>query len=116
MNPVEINEKLLSLINDLGQQNELYSRQYMTYIEKYNQYKLEYAKSYLKNKAEMGKATINEIDAKTTIETAKYKLDADISEGLLKATKEKIEAIKIEIDTLRSILSFQKSELDRVEG
>lgn len=116
MVPAEINEKLLSLINELGQQNELYSKQYMEYIERYNQYKLEYAKSYLKNKAGMGKATINEIDAKTTIETAEYKMNADIAEGLLKATKEKIEAIKIEIDTLRSILSFQKSELDRVEG
>ena len=113
MTPIEINDRLMELLNELGQQNEEYTQQYILYINAVNKYKLEYAKAYLQNKADMGKATVNEIDAATTIQVADIKLDADIQEALLKAQREKLEALKIEIDTLRSVLSFQKSELDR---
>lgn len=113
MSPVELQERLMQLLNDLAQANEQYIALYQDYIDKLNAYKLAYSTAYLTNKANMGKATVNEIEAKTYIDTQGAKLAVDIAEGLFKAHKEKIDAIKIEIDTIRSILSFQKSELDR---
>ncbi|MCX7905002.1 MAG: hypothetical protein N2486_10905, partial [Caloramator sp.] len=73
------------------------------------------SKQYLINKASMGKATINEIESKTFIDVQNFKIDADIAEAELKACKERLDAIKIEIDTVRSMLSYLKSEYERIE-
>ena len=115
MTPIELMDRLERLLNVLSSANEEYRRAYEVYIKKLNEYKLEYAKQYLLNKANMGKATVNEIESKTHIDVQKFKLDADIAEGMVKAAKEKLDAIKIEIDTVRSMLSYLKSEYERTE-
>ncbi|KXZ40030.1 hypothetical protein SAMN05661008_01510 [Alkalithermobacter thermoalcaliphilus JW-YL-7 = DSM 7308] len=111
--PSQMQEKLLNLLNNLATANEEYLSKYIEYINSYNKNKVEYSKAFLENKIKLGKATVAEIEAKTILDTQKYKLDADIKEAHYKAHKEKLEAIKTEIDTIRSLLSFSKSEIER---
>lgn len=115
MTPIELMDKLESLRAELSSANEEYKALYLEYIEKYNTYKVEYAKKYLLNKTEMGKATVNELESKTILDTQKEKLEADIAEAMLKTCRERIDSLKIEIDTVRSMLSYLKSEYERVE-
>lgn len=115
MTPHELMERLERLLQDLSQLNDEYKEKQIAFVQKDNTYKLEKSKQYLINKASMGKATINEIEAKTFIDVQNFKIDADIAEAELKATKERLDAIKIEIDTVRSMLSYLKSEFERTE-
>lgn len=107
----EIEKTLLNLLEELKKGLNEYEKAQTEYIEKINEYKKQYSINYLKNKIEMGKATVNEIDSQTFIDTASDKLDADLAEGRLKAIREKNEVTKLEIETLRSLLSLRKSEI-----
>lgn len=117
MIPAELQQKLEEKLNELATANEQYKDLYLDYIYKQNEYKKEYSKKYLEIKANSDtKMTINELDAKTTIETANLKLNSDIAEAVFKAHREAMSTLKIEIDTLRTLLSYQKAELERTEG
>ena len=113
MTPLEIQNQLEELMNELSTANEKIIKSEKEYTESELNYKKEYAKAYLKNKTDNIKSTVAEIDQKTFLDTEEYKYTTNIKESIYKANKSEIEVIKIKLDTLRSLLSYQKSELDR---
>lgn len=113
MTPVQIQQNLLKLLNDLSTATESLIQCEKEYTEAENEYKKEYSKAYLLNKTSQNKATVAEIDHKTFLDTEGYKTISNIKDGLYRAKKNELEVIKIKIDTLRTLLSYNKAELER---
>lgn len=113
MTPLHIQQNLLKLLNDLSTATENLNQCEKEYTEAETEYKKEYSKAYLLNKTTEGKPTVAEIDHRTFLDTEGYKTIANIKESLYKAKRNELELIKIKVDTLRSLLSFNKAELER---
>lgn len=113
MTPMQLQQNLLKLLNDLSTSTENLTQCEKEYTEAENEYKKEYSKAYLLNKTKEGKPTVAEIDHKTYLDTEGYKTIMDIKESLYKAKKSELDTIRIKIDTLRTLLSYNKAELER---
>ena len=105
------------------------NREYEELVDKYkeqlikvaglkNEAKKKYAISFLKYRAEgeNGKKKNTEEEAKqlAILESFEENLKADIEKALADGMREKIEQLKMEIDSLRSILSAYKQTYERV--
>lgn len=118
--PSELEEILLKLISEYGAKIE--ELQEATIKEANAKIKLdiEYAKEYLNSKTqkkEDGKnVTDKEAEARAVIATSNLALEYEIAKVERRVVEESLKNISTQIDILRSIYSFRKTELERTVG
>jgi len=114
---VELEKKLLEKNQEYENIVDEYKTAVINAIEKRNEAKRQYALKYLELRAEQdGKKKLTEEEARQRayLETYDYQVEADIAKVTADTLYEKIEQIKYEIDSLRSILSAYKETYERV--
>lgn len=118
--PAELEELLLKLVSEYGARIEELHEAIIKEAHAKIKYDLEYAKEYLKAKAqrkEDGKAvTDKEAESQAIIATSELQLQYEIAKAQRRAIEEMLNNITTEIDILRSIYSFKKAELERTVG
>jgi len=114
-------EELERLLREKNHEYEMkvdeYKNAAVEAVKKRNEAKRQYAIKFLELRAEKeGQKRLTEEDAKQRafLETYDYQLEADIAKVLADTLYEKIEQLKYEIDSLRSILSAYKETYERV--
>jgi anaerobic ribonucleoside-triphosphate reductase len=110
--PNELMDEMQDALSDLGKDIETYSKQLEKLIGADNTYKETYATTYLNTKASGEKMTVTEIDCKVTEKLSELKRAADISEALVKSTREHMDWERRRIEVAQSILAFSRSELE----
>ncbi|MDW7998454.1 MAG: hypothetical protein RMI30_03255 [Thermodesulfovibrio sp.] len=116
MDFVEIENKIIEKNMELEDLVLKYREELLKYVELKCQYKLEYAKAYLKNKISdnpFSKVTEEQAAQKTLIDTYSLYLQVEVSKAIVDAIYEKIQQVRLEIDSLRSILSAYKETYER---
>ncbi|MGB4644537.1 MAG: hypothetical protein WBH76_01400 [Dictyoglomaceae bacterium] len=116
---VELEKQLLEKNQEYENIVDEYKTAVISAIEKRNEAKKQYALKYLELRAEQdgnGKKKLTEEEARQRayLETYDYQVEADIAKVTADTLYEKLEQIKYEIDSLRSILSAYKETYERV--
>lgn len=110
--PNELMDEMQEALHDLGTDIETYAKQLEKLVTADNDYKETYASMYLMTKASGDKMTVGEIDARVTEKVAALKRAADITEALVRATREHMDWERKRIEVAQSILAFSRSELE----
>lgn len=121
MNPVEVENRLAILGNELSTSVEQYSKLSEEEATASSKYDIEHAKLYYRYKIELEedakkygfKITKDDIEAKTLTDLEIEYMDMNLKGALVKAKDKLIKSIESKIDSYRSILSFMKEELNR---
>ena len=118
---VELENKLLEKNREYEELVDEYKDKLLEAVQKRNEAKKQYAIVYLEIKAggtEDAKKKITEEKAKQKafLETYELQAEAEIAKALVDALYERIEQLKYEIDSLRSILSAYKETYERTVG
>jgi hypothetical protein len=114
---IELEELIKEKNKEYENKVDEYKNVILDAVKKKNEAKRQYALKYLELRAEQdGKKKFTEEEAKQRayLETYDYQMEAEIAKVLADTLYEKIEQIKYEIDSLRSILSAYKETYERV--
>ncbi len=115
--PAQIEEEMQRLLSEYGREVEVLKDLAVEEAKKKIEFEVAYAKAYLLAKTERredGKLpTDKEAESKAVLETATLQAEYEAQKSLRRAAEEKINLIKLQIEVLRSIYSFLKSEFER---
>ena len=110
-NPQQIMNRLVELNKELANKNSELQELAENMAEREKQFKILYAEEILKMKNEGYAITLIRDIVNGRKGVAEAKLNWQVSEAIYGITREKIKAIVIHIDTLRSILTWLRAEM-----
>lgn len=115
MTPIELMDRLERLLNDLSSATEEYEQYCFEKEQKEQAFDIKYHQELIKAKTSKDKITAKEAESIAILAAEKEKFELQIAKVKEKVAKEKLNNIRIEIDTVRSMLSYLKSEYERTE-
>lgn len=95
---VEIEEEILRLLSVLEEETEAFERLAEDAAKKESAFKAEWAKAYLS-----AQGSIKEREAWADYQLADHAMQYKIAEGLVKAKREKLSALRTSLDALRTL-------------
>lgn len=111
LSPWELLVSLEELRNRLSTETEKLQQLAETVVELEYKHKMEYSKEYMRIKAEGKKLTINEFEAIIYIKLDKLNYNLEMAKALYETKKKLLQTININIEAVRSQLSWLKEDL-----
>lgn len=117
---VELENQLLEKNREYEELVDIYKEQLLESVRKRNEAKKQFAVRYLEIKGngqdKIKKITEEEAKQRAFLDTYELHAESEIAKALVDALYERIEQLKYEIDSLRSILSAYKETYERTVG
>lgn len=118
LTPLELEELLSKLLNDYATKIEELSIALKEEAELKSKYSEEFSKEYIKAKLQSQedkskKMTDKEAEAIAIMKTSSLELAYELAKSKRRVIEEVLDHIRFELDILRSVYSFRKTELER---